>query len=273
MYLKYNERNEFDATYLNLLENTLNNGSKRVDRTGTGTYSIFGGQYAYDIHNYFPLLTTKRVHWKSVVGELLWFLSGSTNANELRDKYGVTIWDEWKDTNGDLGPVYGKQWRDFSGVDQISNLIEGIKSDPFSRRHIVSAWNPKDIPISALPPCHTFFQFYVTGGGYLDCQLYQRSADVFLGVPFNIASYSLLTYMVAQVTNLKPGRFIHTMGDRHVYLNHVEAAQEQLSRRIIHRPPTLKLNTSIKNIFDFTPEDIYLENYESHPTIKAKVSV
>lgn len=273
MFLKSNEVNNFDKVYLGLLDDTLNNGFKRVDRTGTGTYSQFGGQYAYSIHNSFPLLTTKRVHWKSVVGELLWFLSGSTNANELRDKYGVTIWDEWAKPNGELGPIYGKQWRDFNGVDQISILIDNIKKDPYSRRHIVSAWNPNSIPDSALPPCHTFFQFYVTGGGYLECQLYQRSADVFLGVPFNIASYSLLTYMVAQITGYKPGRFIHTIGDRHVYLNHVEAAQEQLSRAIIHKPPTLKLNTAIKNIFDFTPQDIYLENYESHPTIKAKVSV
>lgn len=275
--------NPSENTYLELLEDIFNTGKKRSDRTSTGTYSKFGGQYIYDISKSIPVLTTKKIHWKSVVGELLWMLSGSTNAKELENKYGVTIWKEWMKENGDLGKIYGYQWIYWSAVDrisnesypinQISNLIHRIKIDPYSRRHVVTAWNPGDIHQSVLSPCHCFMQFYVNEDNTLDCQLYQRSADVFLGVPFNIASYSLLTYMVAQVTGYKPGRFIHTLGDAHIYANHLGAVHEQLSRPLIYEAPTLKLNPDIKNIFDFTPADIELVGYKSHPTIKAEVSV
>lgn len=268
-------KNIHDLTYVANLNLIFGEGRERSDRTGTGTLSMFGLTLKYnnDTKYGFPLLTTKRVHWKSVVGELLWFLSGSTNANELRDKYGVTIWEEWKDENGELGPVYGKQWRDFNGVDQISQLIENIKKDPYSRRHIVSAWNPKDLPEMALAPCHTMFQVYVHNNGTLDLQLYQRSADMFLGVPFNIASYSLLMHMIAHVTGYKPGTFIHTIGDAHIYKNHIEAVKTQLSRSLDRESPTIELNPDVKSIFDFKPEDIKLIGYNPYPTIKAPVAV
>lgn len=260
--------------YQSLLQTILNHGTKREDRTGTGTLGIFGHQMRFDLQAGFPLLTTKKIHLKSVIHELLWFLKGDTNIKYLQDN-GVRIWDEWADQNGDLGPVYGKQWRSWqttSGehIDQISQVIEAIKKNPYSRRHLVVAFNPSDIEKMALPPCHAFFQFYVSNGK-LSCQLYQRSADVFLGVPFNIASYALLTMMVAQVTNYLPGEFIHTFGDAHLYLNHIEQAHLQLARTPRDLPKMI-INSSVKNIFDFKFDDFQLIEYDPHPAIKASVS-
>ena len=256
--------------YHDLLRHILEKGSQKNDRTGTGTVSTFGYQMRFDLEAGFPLLTTKKVHTKSVIHELLWFLSGSTNVKYLREN-GVSIWDEWADANGELGPVYSKQWRDWGGIDQISNVVREIRSNPDSRRLIVSAWNVGEISKMALPPCHCFFQFYVQDGR-LSCQLYQRSADAFLGVPFNIASYALLTAMVAQVTGLKPGDFVHTFGDLHIYLNHMEQVKLQLSREF--RPlPRLELNPAVKDLFAFRYEDIRIENYDPHPAIKAPVAV
>lgn len=262
--------------YHDIVANVLKNGEFKKDRTGVGTLSLFGTQARYNLEYEFPLLTTKSVHFKSVVHELLWFLSGSTNTKYLNDN-GVRIWNEWQDDKGNLGPVYGKQWRDWEDkdgrhIDQISNLIYNLKKDPFSRRHIVSAWNVGELDKMALPPCHSFFQFHVDNDGYLSCQLYQRSADLFLGVPFNIASYALLTYMIAQVTNLRPKEFIHTTGDTHIYANHIIQVNEMLSRN--HKTlPTLKLNSNINDIFDFRYEDIILEGYDPHPAIKAPVAI
>ena len=261
--------------YLELVSNIRNQGVMRQDRTGTGTLSLFGAQLRFDLSESFPLLTTKRLHLKSIIYELLWFLKGDTNIGYLNDN-GVSIWDEWADPDGDLGPIYGYQWRswptpDGKNIDQISNLINQIRSDPSSRRLIVSAWNVTDISKMALPPCHCLFQFYVADGK-LSCQLYQRSADVFLGVPFNIASYSLLTMMVAQVVGLKPGEFIHTFGDAHLYVNHLEQAGEQLSRTP-YELPKMVLNPKIDNIFDFTYEDFELQGYRFHPHIPASVAV
>jgi thymidylate synthase len=256
--------------YHDLLRHILAAGHEKKDRTGTGTISTFGYQMRFDLAQGFPLLTTKKVHTKSVIHELLWFLKGDTNIKYLKDN-GVTIWDEWADANGDLGPIYSKQWRDFGGVDQIHDVVEAIKHNPDSRRLIVSAWNPCEVKSMALPPCHTMFQFYVQDGK-LSCQLYQRSADAFLGVPFNIASYALLTHMVAQVTDLKPGDFVHTFGDLHIYLNHRDQVKEQLSRDF--RPlPELKLNSTVKDIFGFKFEDIEILNYNPHPAIKAPIAV
>ena len=261
--------------YLNLMQKVLDEGQKKSDRTGTGTLSIFGHQMEFDLSEGFPLVTTKKVHLKSIVHELIWFLQGSTNISYLKEN-GVSIWDEWADENGDLGPVYGAQWRSWPDgnngtIDQIQNLIQGIKTNPDSRRHIVSAWNPALVDEMALPPCHSLFQFYVADGE-LSCQLYQRSADIFLGVPFNIASYALLTHMVAHVCNLKAKKFVHTFGDAHLYLNHLEQAKLQLSRdtKLL---PQLKLNSDVKNIFDFKFEDFEVINYDPHPHIKGKVSV
>ena len=261
--------------YLDLMQKVLNEGQKKSDRTGTGTLSIFGHQMEFDLSDGFPLVTTKKVHLKSIVHELIWFLQGSTNISYLKEN-GVSIWDEWADEKGDLGPVYGAQWRSWPDgnngtIDQIQNLIQGIKTNPDSRRHIVSAWNPALVDEMALPPCHSLFQFYVANEE-LSCQLYQRSADIFLGVPFNIASYALLTHMVAQVCNLKAGKFVHTFGDAHLYLNHLDQAKLQLSRdtKIL---PQLKLNSEVKNIFDFKFEDIEITNYESHPSISAPIAV
>ena len=261
--------------YLNLLQHILNNGVEKSDRTGTGTLSCFGYQMRFDLQEGFPLVTTKKLHLKSIIYELLWFLRGETNVAYLK-QHGVSIWDEWADERGELGPVYGKQWRSWEGadgkvVDQISDVIAQIKTNPDSRRLIVSAWNVADLPEMALMPCHTLFQFYVADGR-LSCQLYQRSADVFLGVPFNIASYALLTMMVAQVCDLEAGEFIHTFGDVHIYSNHIEQVKLQLSRSP-HALPTMKLNPSVKSIFDFSFEDFTLENYQSHPAIKAPVAV
>lgn len=264
-------------TYLTMLRHILEHGETREDRTGTGTLSVFGYQNRYDLAAGFPLLTTKKVHFKSVVHELLWLLAGDTNIRYLKD-HGVSIWDEWADAKGDLGPVYGQQWRRFGqseafpGVDQIQDILTQIKTRPRSRRILVSAWNPKDVPTMALPPCHTLFHFYVHVDGRLDCQLYQRSADVFLGVPFNIASYALLTCMVAQVCGLKPGSFIHSFGDLHLYLNHREQAQLQLSREP-KALPQLKLNPAITDLFAFKYEDVELVGYDPHPGIKAPVAV
>jgi thymidylate synthase len=261
--------------YLELMEHVLADGVEKRDRTGTGTISVFGAQLRFDLAAGFPLLTTKKLHLKSIVHELLWFLAGDTNVKYLND-HGVRIWDEWADERGDLGPVYGRQWRswpapDGGTIDQIANVVEMIRRSPDSRRLIVSAWNPADVDRMALPPCHCLFQFYVAKGA-LSCQLYQRSADIFLGVPFNIASYALLTMMVAQVTGLKPGHFIHAFGDAHLYLNHVEQARLQLSRA--PRPlPAMKLNPAVKDIFAFRYEDFRLEGYEPHPHIKAEVAV
>ena len=261
--------------YLNLLETVLKNGATKSDRTGTGTQSIFGHQMRFDLSVGFPCLTTKKLHLSSIIHELIWFLKGETNIKYLKDN-GVSIWDDWADENGDLGPVYGSQWRswqtaDGRSIDQITDVIHNIKTNPDSRRLIVSAWNVAEISKMKLPPCHALFQFYVVDGT-LSCQLYQRSADIFLGVPFNIASYALLTCMIAQVCDLKPGEFIHTLGDAHLYSNHVEQAKTQLSRQ--PRPqPTLKLNPEIRSIFDFRFEDIEIENYEPHPHIKAAVAV
>jgi len=261
--------------YLDLLQHILDHGTEKKDRTGTGTISTFGYQMRFDLARGFPLLTTKKVYTKAVIYELLWLLAGDTNIKFLRDN-GVTIWDEWADPKGDLGPVYGSQWRswkrpDGTTVDQIAQAVDMIKKTPDSRRIIVSAWNPGEIDKMALPPCHAFFQFYVLQGK-LSCQLYQRSADVFLGVPFNIASYSLLTLMMAQVTGLEPGEFIHTFGDVHIYLNHMEQVKLQLSREP-RALPKMTLNPKIRNIFDFKYEDFTLENYDPHPAIKAPVAV
>ncbi len=261
--------------YHDLLQHLLDVGVYKSDRTGTGTYSVFGHQMRFDLNEGFPLLTTKKLHTKSIIHELLWFLKGDTNIAYLKEN-GVSIWDEWADENGNLGPVYGYQWRswpnpDGSSTDQISKLIDGLKRNPDSRRHIVSAWNPSFIDQMALPPCHCLFQFYVADGK-LSCQLYQRSCDTFLGVPFNIASYALLTMMIAQVCDLKLGEFVWTGGDVHLYSNHVEQAKLQLSRDI--RPlPTMRINPEVKNIFDFKYEDFTLENYDPHPHIKAAVAV
>ena len=258
--------------YEDLLAHVLANGTRKADRTGTGTRSVFGHQMRFDLAEGFPLVTTKRVHFKSVVGELLWFLSGSTNAHELRDRYGVTIWDEWCDEDGELGPVYGHQWRSWGehGYDQIEAVIDSIRADPDSRRHIVSAWNPDDLPDMALPPCHAMFQFHVADGR-LSCQLYQRSADLFLGLPFNIASYALLTHMVAQQTGYGVGEFIWTGGDCHIYDNHVDQVRTQLSRDP-YPWPRLKLETA-PSIFDYTPAHIRVEGYQHHPSIAAPVAV
>jgi thymidylate synthase len=261
--------------YLALLEHLLHHGSPKEDRTGTGTRSIFGWQMRFDLAHGFPLITTKKVHTRSIFHELLWFLRGETNTAYLKEN-GVSIWDEWADENGELGPVYGSQWRswkttDGRTIDQITNLIDGIKNNPDSRRHIVNAWNVGEIENMALPPCHAMFQFYVADNK-LSCQLYQRSADVFLGVPFNIASYALLTMMVAQVTGLELGDFVHTLGDAHLYSNHVEQATEQLSRDI-RSLPTIKLNPNITSVFDFTYDDIELVGYTPHPHISAPVAV
>ncbi|MBS1626392.1 MAG: thymidylate synthase [Bacteroidetes bacterium] len=261
--------------YLQLLQYILDSGTTKTDRTGTGTISCFGYQMRFNLAEGFPLVTTKKLHLKSIIHELLWFLNGDTNISYLKEK-GVSIWNEWADENGNLGPVYGKQWRSWEGadkieIDQITNVINEIKSNPDSRRLIVSAWNVADLPKMALQPCHTLFQFYVADEK-LSCQLYQRSADVFLGVPFNIASYALLTLMVAQVCNLQPGDFIHSFGDVHLYNNHIKQAELQLTR-MPYALPTMKLNPAIKDIFSFKYEDFYLENYQSHPSIKALVAV
>jgi thymidylate synthase len=261
--------------YHHLLKYILEKGSDKKDRTGTGTRSIFGYQMRFDLQEGFPLVTTKKVHLKSIIYELLWFLKGETNISYLKE-HGVSIWNEWADENGELGPVYGKQWRSWEGkdgqvIDQISDLIRQIKSNPDSRRLIVSAWNVAELPKMALMPCHNMFQFYVADGK-LSCQLYQRSADVFLGVPFNIASYALLTLMVAQVCDLQPGEFVHTFGDVHIYSNHLEQVALQLSREPFPLP-VMKLNPLVKDIFEFTYEDFTLENYQFHPAIKAPVAV
>lgn len=261
--------------YLDLLNHVLEHGDKKEDRTGTGTISVFGYQMRFDLSEKFPLLTTKKVHLKSVIHELLWFLKGSTNIGYLKENE-VSIWDEWADENGNLGPVYGSQWRswqttDGRTIDQISNLINTIKNNPDSRRLIVSAWNVGEIDQMKLPPCHCFFQFYVANNK-LSCQLFQRSADIFLGVPFNIASYALLTLMIAQVTDLTPGEFVHTLGDAHIYSNHIEQVHQQLSRDIKDLP-IMKINPHVKDIFSFKYEDFEILNYDPHPLIKAPVAV
>ena len=262
--------------YHRLLRLVLDEGKSRDDRTGVGTLSVFGAQARFNLRDRFPCLTTKKLHLRSIIHELLWFLKGDTNIGYLRDN-GVTIWDEWADENGDLGPVYGKQWRRWQGapeatpINQITELLEQIQTNPSSRRHIVSAWNPVDVPQMALPPCHTMFQFYVNDGE-LSCQLYQRSADLFLGVPFNIASYALLTMMIAQVCDLAPGDFVHTFGDLHLYKNHLDQANEQLSRDF-RDLPTMRINPDVKRLDDFRFEDFALENYDPHPAIKAPIAV
>ncbi len=261
--------------YLDLLRHVKTNGIVKTDRTGTGTTSVFGYQMRFDLNEGFPLLTTKKIHLKSVIYELLWFLTGDTNVKFLKEN-GISIWDEWADEKGNLGPVYGHQWRSWSthdgkSIDQIKSLIEQIKVNPNSRRLIVSAWNVSDISQMKLPPCHAFFQFYVANGR-LSCQLYQRSADIFLGVPFNIASYALLTMMIAQVCGLRVGEFVHTLGDAHIYLNHEDQVNEQL-RRTPKTKPTMVLNKSINNLFDFTFDDFSLEGYDPYPLIKAPVAV
>ena len=261
--------------YHDLLQHLLDNGAKKEDRTGTGTYSVFGHQMRFNLAEGFPLITTKKLHTRSIFVELLWFLKGDTNISYLKEN-GVSIWDEWADENGNLGPVYGYQWRswpnpDGSSTDQIVNLVNGLKKNPNSRRHIVSAWNPSFIEDMALPPCHCLFQFYVAEGK-LSCQLYQRSCDTFLGVPFNIASYALLVHMIAQVCDLEVGDFVWTGGDVHLYSNHVDQAKLQLTRE--HRTlPTLKLNPEVKDLFAFTMDDISIENYDPHPHIKAAVAI
>ncbi|MBV4356669.1 thymidylate synthase [Pinibacter aurantiacus] len=261
--------------YLQLLQHIMDNGASKTDRTGTGTASCFGYQMRFDLSEGFPLVTTKKLHLKSIIYELLWFLRGETNIAYLKE-HGVSIWNEWADANGELGPVYGKQWRSWEGadgktIDQISDVVKQIKNNPDSRRMIVSAWNVAELPEMALMPCHSLFQFYVANGK-LSCQLYQRSADVFLGVPFNIASYALLTMMMAQVCGLEAGDFVHTFGDVHLYSNHIEQAKLQLTRTPFPLP-TMKLNPEVKDIFDFKFEDFTLENYQSHPAIKAPVAV
>jgi thymidylate synthase len=264
-----------EEAYLGLMRHVLERGIRKDDRTGTGTLSVFGWQMRFDLRERFPLLTTKKLHFKSIAYELLWFLRGETNVRWLQAN-GVTIWDEWADAAGELGPVYGHQWRhwparDGGEIDQIARLVEGLRRNPDSRRHIVTAWNPADVDRMALPPCHAFFQFYVARGE-LSCQLYQRSADVFLGVPFNIASYSLLTLMVAQVTGLAPGEFVHSLGDAHLYLNHLDQAREQLART--PRPfPRLRLNPAVGDLLAFRYEDFVLEGYDPHPAIKAPIAV
>jgi thymidylate synthase len=261
--------------YLKLLSDILEHGTDKSDRTGTGTRSLFGYQMRFDLSRGFPLLTTKKLHIKSIVYELLWFLRGETNVRWLQER-GVRIWNEWADENGDLGPVYGSQWRSWPApdgrhIDQIANLVESIRTKPDSRRHIVSAWNPAEVDEMALPPCHCLFQFYVANGR-LSCQLYQRSGDTFLGVPFNIASYALLTHMIAQVTGYEPGDFVHTLGDAHLYSNHFEQARLQLTRE--PRPlPKLVLNPNVKRLEDFVFEDIAIEGYDPHPLIKAEIAV
>jgi thymidylate synthase len=261
--------------YLDLLDLVRREGVKRSDRTGVGTLGVFGHQMRFDLEAGFPMLTTKKLHLKSIVHELLWFLSGSTNIRYLKQN-GVGIWDEWADENGELGPVYGKQWRSWAApdgrsIDQIAKLIEGLTTNPYSRRHIVSAWNPAEVDDMALPPCHCLFQFHVAEGR-LSCQLYQRSADIFLGVPFNIASYALLTMMVAQVTGYRPGEFIHTLGDAHLYLNHLDQARQQLEREP-RDLPRMRINPDVRSIFDFVYDDFRLEAYDPHPHIKAEVAV
>jgi thymidylate synthase len=261
--------------YLDLLRHVRDNGIKRSDRTGTGTLGVFGYQMRFDLAEGFPLVTTKKLHVKSIIHELLWFLSGSTNIRYLQEN-GVRIWDEWADETGELGPVYGKQWRSWAApdgrsIDQMAQVVEAIRTNPYSRRHIVSAWNPADVEAMALPPCHCLFQFHVADGK-LSCQLYQRSADIFLGVPFNIASYALLTMMMAQVTGLQQGEFVHTFGDAHLYLNHIEQARLQLSRAP-RTLPVMRLNPAVTDIFGFRYEDFTLEGYEPHPHIKAEVAV
>ena len=262
-------------TYLDLLRHVRDTGVRKSDRTGTGTLSVFGYQMRFDLSQGFPLVTTKKCHLRSIIHELLWFLKGETNIAYLKDN-GVSIWDEWADENGELGPIYGYQWRSWPApdgrhIDQVQRVLDDLKNNPDSRRIIVSAWNVADLDKMALAPCHAFFQFYVADGR-LSCQLYQRSADLFLGVPFNIASYALLTMMVAQVTGLKPGDFVHTLGDAHIYLNHLDQVNEQLSRE--PRPlPTMKLNPEVKDLFAFRFEDFTLEGYDPHPAIKAPVAV
>jgi thymidylate synthase len=261
--------------YLDLMRHVLDYGHKKTDRTGTGTLSTFGWQMRFNLSDGFPLLTTKKVHLKSIIYELLWFLRGETNVHWLQER-GVTIWDEWADANGELGPVYGSQWRswpsaDGGAIDQISQVVNSIRTRPDSRRHIVTAWNPAEIDRMKLPPCHVLFQFYVADGR-LSCQMYQRSADIFLGVPFNIASYALLTLMVSQVCSLQPGEFVHTFGDAHLYLNHLQQAKEQLSRTP-KALPRLRLNAAVKDIFAFRYEDFTLEAYDPHPAIKAPIAV
>lgn len=261
--------------YHDLLDHVLNTGVTRMDRTGTGTRSVFGYQMRFDLGEGFPLITTKKLHLRSIIHELLWFLAGDTNIAYLKDNK-VSIWDEWADENGELGPVYGKQWRSWAtpsgdSIDQIANLLESLTKNPDSRRHIVSAWNPADVDEMALPPCHCLFQFYVAEGK-LSCQLYQRSADIFLGVPFNIASYALLTHMIAQVVGLKAGDFVHTFGDAHLYLNHIEQAELQLSRAP-RALPSLKLDSTVSSLFDFRYDHIAIEGYDPHPAIKAPIAV
>jgi len=261
--------------YLDLMRRVRTQGVRKTDRTGTGTLSVFGHQMRFDLADGFPLITTKKVHLKSIIHELIWFLSGDTNTNYLTAN-GVSIWDDWTDENGDLGPVYGRQWRSWAtrdgrSIDQIREVVEALKTNPDSRRMVVTAWNPADIPDMALAPCHCLFQFYVADGR-LSCQLYQRSADVFLGVPFNIASYALLTLMMAQVTGLEPGEFVHTFGDAHLYLNHLEQTDLQLSRP--PRPlPAMRINPAVRSIFDFKFGDFQLTGYDPHPHIKAEVAV
>lgn len=261
--------------YLDLLQHVLDTGNLKEDRTGTGTKSVFGYQMRFNLQEGFPMVTTKKLHTRSIIHELLWFLQGNTNIKYLNENK-VTIWDEWADENGDLGPIYGKQWRSWTNqdgetIDQITELIEQIKTNPNSRRLLINAWNVGEIDKMALPPCHILFQFYVANGK-LSCQLYQRSADIFLGVPFNIASYALLTHMIAQVCGLEVGEFVHTLGDAHIYLNHFDQAKLQLSREA-YPLPQLKLNKDIRSIFDFKYEDIEILNYKSHPTIKAPIAV
>ena len=261
--------------YLDLMQHVLEHGHVKADRTGTGTRSVFGWQMRFDLSQGFPVLTTKKLHLRSIIIELLWFLRGDTNIQWLKDNK-VSIWDEWADENGDLGPVYGHQWRhwparDGAEIDQITQLIEGLKKNPDSRRHLVTAWNPSEVDRMALPPCHALFQFYVADGR-LSCQLYQRSADIFLGVPFNIASYALLTMMVAQVVGLKPGDFVHTLGDAHLYSNHLDQARLQLSRDT-RTLPTMRINPDVKEIFAFSFEDFVLDGYDPHPHIAAPVAV
>lgn len=261
--------------YLNLLEHVLETGIKKEDRTGTGTVSVFGYQMRFDLAAGFPILTTKKLHLRSIIHELLWFLKGETNIKYLKDN-NVRIWNEWADENGELGPIYGYQWRSWPAsdgvyIDQISQVVDSIKNNPDSRRHIISAWNVGEIKNMALPPCHILFQFYVANGK-LSCQLYQRSADIFLGVPFNIASYALLTLMLAQITGLKPGEFIHTLGDAHIYLNHLDQVKLQLERKPFDLP-IMSLNPNVESIFDFKSDDFELVNYKSHPSIKGEISV